>query len=94
MLTRCRYPRGEGWSWLRDQRVGRYLEMNVVCFGDSIMHAAEFSECNRWPNILQRKLDVWRHGAFTVFNRGIGGNTSARGFDRLETDVIPLRDYS
>lgn len=64
--------------------------MNVVCFGDSITHAAEFSEANRWPNILQRKLDVWRPGAFTIFNRGIGGNTSAQGFDRLETDVIAL----
>lgn len=29
-------------------------------------------------------------GRFTVHNRGVGGDTTARAFDRLERDVLPL----
>lgn len=63
--------------------------MNIVCFGDSITQAAEFPVTDRWPSILQCRLNEWRPGEYRVYNRGIGGNTSAQGFDRLERDVLP-----
>lgn len=64
--------------------------MNIVCFGDSITQAVNFCEGDRWPTILQRKLDEWRPGAYKVYNRGVGGETSTEGLDRFETDVLPL----
>ena len=64
--------------------------MNIICFGDSITAAVEVGRRERWPHLLQVELDRWQPGRFRVFNRGIGGNTTAQGFDRLDTDVIPL----
>jgi len=63
--------------------------MNIVCFGDSITNARPYAEGDRWPTILQVKLDAWKPGAFKVFNQGLGGNTTAQGFDRIATDVLP-----
>jgi lysophospholipase L1-like esterase len=63
--------------------------MNVVCFGDSITHARAFAEGDRWPTILQFKLNAWQPGTYKVFNRGVGGNTTAQGLERVEEDVLP-----
>jgi lysophospholipase L1-like esterase len=62
--------------------------MKIVCFGDSITHAAGHGEAHRWPVILQAKLEGWKPGEFEVFNRGIGGNTTTQGHDRFEADVL------
>jgi lysophospholipase L1-like esterase len=62
---------------------------NIVCFGDSITHARAFAEGDRWPTILQFKLNAWRPGAYKVYNRGIGGNTTAQGLERVADDVLP-----
>lgn len=64
--------------------------INVICFGDSITEGAEFSEQDRWTTLLEIKLDAAKPGVFKVHNKGIGGNTSAQGFDRIETDVLSL----
>ena len=64
--------------------------MNIVCFGDSITHAAGFAEGDRWPTILQYKLNEWKSGKFKVYNRGKGGDTTVQGLDRFDTDVLPL----
>ena len=64
--------------------------INIVCFGDSITEGAEFSVNDRWTTLLKMKLDVARPGVFEIHNKGIGGNTSAQGFDRFYTDVLPL----
>lgn len=61
----------------------------IICFGDSITEGAEFPIHDRWPDLLQTQLDSLHPGAFEVLNRGVGGNTSAQGFDRLATDVLP-----
>jgi lysophospholipase L1-like esterase len=63
--------------------------INIICFGDSITEAAEFPPERRWPALLQAKLDTWMSGRCVVYNRGIGGDTTARAFDRLESDVLP-----
>lgn len=63
---------------------------NIICFGDSITEAAEFANDERWPSLLQACLDTWRPGEFKVHNRGIGGDTTACAFDRLESEVLPL----
>jgi lysophospholipase L1-like esterase len=63
---------------------------NIICFGDSITEVAEFPANERWPTLLQARLDAWRQGEFKIHNRGIGGDTTARAFDRIESDVLPL----
>jgi len=64
--------------------------INIICFGDSITEGAEFPVNARWTSLLQKKLDAVKPGVFEVHNRGISGNTSAQGFDRLRSDILPL----
>jgi lysophospholipase L1-like esterase len=64
--------------------------INIICFGDSITEGAEFSVNDRWTTLLKMKLDVAKPDVFEVHNKGIGGNTSAQGFDRIDTDVLPF----
>lgn len=64
--------------------------MNIVCFGDSITHAAGLAEGDRWPPILQAKLNEWKPGRFDVHNRGMGAHTTAQGLDRFAQDALPL----
>ncbi|MFQ6021962.1 MAG: SGNH/GDSL hydrolase family protein [Acidiferrobacterales bacterium] len=64
--------------------------MNIICFGDSITEGAEFVPMDRWPTVLQSRLDVLKPSKFTVHNRGVGSDTTTRGFDRLDSDVLPL----
>jgi lysophospholipase L1-like esterase len=64
--------------------------MNIVCFGDSITQAYNFAEADRWPTIIQFKLEAQRPGYFKVFNRGIGGHTTPQALRRIKDDVIPF----
>ena len=64
--------------------------MNIVCFGDSITQAYNFAESDRWPTIIQFKLEAQRPGYFKVFNRGIGGHTTPQALRRIKEDVIPF----
>ncbi|MFC1497484.1 SGNH/GDSL hydrolase family protein [Verrucomicrobiota bacterium] len=64
-------------------------QVNIICFGDSITEAEGFPENDKWPNLLQAKLDDLFKGKYKVYNRGIGGNTTSQGFERIPTDVIP-----
>ncbi|MFQ5994753.1 MAG: SGNH/GDSL hydrolase family protein [Acidiferrobacterales bacterium] len=64
--------------------------MNIICFGDSITEAATCPPELGWPTLLQMLLDKAATRKFVVHNRGVGGDTTACGFDRLETDVLPL----
>lgn len=64
--------------------------MNIICFGDSITHASAFAESNRWPTILQSKLNSWRPDFYKVFNRGFNGDTTIAGFERFQEEIIPL----
>lgn len=63
---------------------------NIICFGDSITQAAGVPDAARWPVVLHELLDAWQPGAFAVYSRGVGGNTCAQGFDRLQWDILPL----
>ena len=64
--------------------------MNIICFGSSITAAGGFAEKDRWPTILQYHLEQWRPGKYSVYNRGVGGNTTAHLIDRFQADVLPL----
>ncbi|GEM_PF-1275036 len=64
--------------------------INIICFGDSITEGAEFTINDRWTSLLQIKLDTAKPETFSVHNKGISGNTTAQGFDRINTDVLPL----
>ncbi len=63
---------------------------NIICFGDSITHGEEFPPQQRWTSLLQQRLDAEFPSHYRVYNRGIGGNTTAQGMDRFEYDVLPL----
>lgn len=64
--------------------------INIICFGDSITEGAEFTVNDRWTSLLQIKLDTVKPETFSVHNKGIGGNSTAQGFDRFNEDVLPL----
>ncbi|MBT7161127.1 MAG: SGNH/GDSL hydrolase family protein [Victivallales bacterium] len=66
------------------------MATNVICFGSSITQAGGVPEPQRWPTIVQAELNAWRPGAYSVTNRGIGGNTTANLVDRFASDVQPL----
>lgn len=60
-----------------------------VCLGDSIVQglhgeAIQHAEADRWPTALARALPA------TVFNRGVGGDTTAMALDRFQVQVRPL----
>jgi len=62
----------------------------IICFGDSITHAQNYAEADRWTTHLAFHLEEAAPGAYEVFNRGIGGNTTSLALDRIQIDVIPL----
>jgi lysophospholipase L1-like esterase len=64
--------------------------MNIICLGDSITHASAFAESDRWPTVLQTKLNFEKPNFYKVFNRGINGNTTIDGFERFPEEIIPL----
>lgn len=64
------------------------MPTNIICFGDSITAAAG-ADCDKWTGVLQRLLDTREAGLYKVFNRGIGGQTSAQGLTRIFSDVTP-----
>jgi len=63
--------------------------LNIICFGDSITEGGDVDEPKRWTSILQSRLDEKWPENYRVINKGIGGNTSAQGFDRFCDDVLP-----
>ena len=63
--------------------------LNIICFGDSITEGGDFEKSKRWTSLLQARLDENYPKGYRVVNRGIGGNTSAQGFDRFCDDVLP-----
>ncbi len=63
--------------------------LNIICFGDSITEGGDVNKIKRWTSILQARLDENFPEGYRVINKGIGGNTSAQGFDRFCDDVLP-----
>jgi len=63
--------------------------LNIICFGDSITEGGDVENSKRWTSLLQARLDENFPGDNRVINKGIGGNTSAQGFDRYCDDVLP-----
>jgi lysophospholipase L1-like esterase len=67
----------------------RQTMTNIICFGDSITAADGPADCDKWTGVLQRMLDARELEAYKVYNRGIGGQTSAQGLERIFTHVTP-----
>ena len=63
--------------------------LNIICFGDSITEGGDVDKPERWTSILQARLDENFPEGYRVINKGVGGNTSAQGFDRFCDDVLP-----
>ncbi|HRJ71615.1 MAG TPA: GDSL-type esterase/lipase family protein [Terrimicrobiaceae bacterium] len=61
----------------------------LICFGDSITHGKSEPEGFRWTAQLARELERRFPGRFEVYNRGVGGNTSAQAIERFGADVAP-----
>jgi len=60
----------------------------IVCFGDSLTAGHGVATGQTYPDYLQRDLDG-RGYAYHVVNKGIDGNTTKDGVDRLK-DVLAL----
>jgi acyl-CoA thioesterase-1 len=60
----------------------------IVCFGDSLTAGHGVTAGQTYPDYLQRDLDS-RGYAYHVINKGIDGNTTKDGVDRLK-DVLAL----
>jgi len=60
----------------------------IVCFGDSLTAGHGVVAGQTYPDYLQRDLDQ-RGYAYRVVNKGIDGNTTKDGVDRLK-DVLAL----
>ena len=60
----------------------------IVCFGDSLTAGHGVTAGQTYPDYLQRNLDS-RDYMYHVVNKGIDGNTTKDGADRLE-DVLAL----
>ncbi|QNI33386.1 arylesterase [Alloacidobacterium dinghuense] len=60
----------------------------IVCFGDSLTAGHGVIAGHTYPDYLQRDLDD-RGYAYSVVNKGIDGNTTKDGVDRLK-DVFAL----
>ncbi|MGH8582531.1 MAG: SGNH/GDSL hydrolase family protein [Gammaproteobacteria bacterium] len=65
--------------------------MRIVCFGDSITEGAEFPTDERWTTRLAAHLERRAPGRYRVYNRGVGGETSALALQRYASAVRPLR---
>lgn len=59
-----------------------------MCFGDSLTAGHGVTEGQTYPDYLQRDLDG-RGYSYRVINKGIDGNTTKDGVDRLK-DVLAL----
>lgn len=61
----------------------------IVCFGDSITSGKSQPEGRRWTALLASELDRNFPKRFEVFNRGVGGSTTAQGLERFAGEVGP-----
>lgn len=64
--------------------------VRILCFGSSITQSNGVAEIHRWPTRVQCALQAHAPGRFELYNKGIGGNTTAQALDRIQTDIIPL----
>jgi len=63
---------------------------NIVCFGDSITAGKSVPENRRWTSLLQTGLDAKGADRWSVFGRGVAGETIVDGLDRFDKDVAGL----
>ena len=59
--------------------------MNILCLGDSITYGYEMEDGLSYPSQLQVKLPE-----YTVYNKGINGDTSQGVLSRLSTEIAEL----
>lgn len=62
----------------------------IVCFGSSLTETRAWAELDKWPTRLHLLLEQERPGEYEVYNRGVGGNTTAMGLERIATDIFPF----
>jgi acyl-CoA thioesterase I len=65
-----------------------HIRPTIVCFGDSLTAGHGVMAGQTYPDYLQRELDS-RGYAYHVINKGIDGNTTKDGADRVK-DVLAL----
>ncbi len=63
--------------------------MRIICLGDELTAAPGLPEGDRWPTILQGRLDQWQSGRFDVYNCGQAGDTSFHVHERFVAEVAP-----
>ena len=60
----------------------------LIAFGDSITRGSGVPDGAGWVELLPGLLKEKRRQVFSVFNAGVGGNTSAEGLKRIQEDVL------
>ena len=58
---------------------------SIICFGDSLTQGYGATENKNYPHFLQQLTNI------TVINKGINGNTSKDGLDRID-DILKIQD--
>lgn len=66
--------------------------VSVYCIGDSITYGLGCSPAGMYETTLQSLLDTLPLESWTVYNKGIGGNTTAQMLARFNTDVLSHSD--
>lgn len=82
------------------QRIAKTIEKmfmgvatKIVCFGDSITWGYKVNVgsqvANPYPAQLQTNLrKIYNNNNITVVNKGVGGNSAAMGYARIQSDVL------
>lgn len=77
-----------GWLWSRQSWPIRNLSPRpgpVVVLGDSLAAGVGSQSGQGYVGLLSQRLGI------EIVNRGVPGDTTARGLERLETDVVALK---
>ncbi|MCJ8330415.1 MAG: hypothetical protein HRT89_00415 [Lentisphaeria bacterium] len=70
-----------------DSKLSALPGERIVFFGDSLMSSVHWAAHAAFPDILKAFFAA-RKSPLTIHNAAIGGNTSQKGLDRMEADVM------
>ena len=62
----------------------------IICFGDSITAGKSVPDNKRWTSLLQTTLDAQFPGRWSLYSRGVPGETIVDGLSRFDRDVAPM----
>ena len=71
------------WKWMNRPAVGSIgLDESIIFFGDSLVYGVGATKGNDMPSLLSKKFNR------EFMNKGVPGDTTKDGLERLERDVL------